>query len=95
MHKQDLQRAWARQAQLDAERGVIECRMCGERTGLDQAVTLWRNGVLVFGVCDRCAADHDIVIRPAELGIEVRARPRLPLVVRAAGARTGPHVPQR
>ena len=81
MDRDDLQRAWARQAQLDAERGVIECRMCRRRSGLDEAVTLWRNGVLVFAVCDRCAATHDILMRPSEAGIEVRARKRAPIIV--------------
>ena len=81
MDRNDLQRAWFRQAQLDAERGVIECRMCRRRSGLDEAVTLWRNGVLVFAVCDRCAATHDILMRPSEAGIEVRARRRVPIIV--------------
>ena len=40
MNGADLQRAWVRQAELDAERGVIECRMCKARVGLDQAITL-------------------------------------------------------
>ena len=81
MDRVDLQRAWARQAQLDAERGVIECRMCRRRSGLDETVTLWRNGMLVFAVCDRCAAAHDILMRPSEAGIEVRARRRAPIIV--------------
>jgi hypothetical protein len=77
----DLQRAWVRQAQLDAERGVIECRMCKQRAGLGQAVTLWRNDALVFAVCDRCAAGHDIVMRPTEAGIEIRGLARQPIVL--------------
>ena len=81
MDNADLQRAWVRQAQLDAERGVIECRMCRRRSGLDEAISLWRNGTLVFAVCDRCAARHDILLTPTEAGIEVRARRREPIVV--------------
>jgi len=77
----ELQRAWVRQAHLDADRGVIECRMCKRLASLDQAVTLWRNGALVFAVCDRCAAGHDILMRPTEVGIEVRARERRPIVL--------------
>ena len=42
-------RAWVQQAQLDAERGVIACRMCQRHAGLDETTTLWRNGQLVFG----------------------------------------------
>lgn len=75
------QRAWAQQAQLDAERGVIECRMCRRHTGLDETTTLWRNGLLVFALCNRCSASHDIVLTPTEAGTEVRARRRGPVVV--------------
>ena len=81
MRAEDLGEAWARQAQLDAERGVIECRMCRRRAGLDETVTLWRNGALVFAVCDRCAGSHDILMSPTDAGIEVRARRRAPIVV--------------
>lgn len=45
-------RAWVQQAQLDAERGVIACRMCQRHAGLDETTTLWRNGHLVFALCD-------------------------------------------
>ena len=84
MTRDELQRAWARQAQLDAERGVIECRMCRRKVGLDQATTLWRNGELVFAVCDGCAGAHDILMQPTDAGIEVRARRRAPLVLMGA-----------
>jgi hypothetical protein len=79
-----LQRAWVVQAQADAERGVIECRMCRRRQTLDQTTTLWRNGVLVFALCDGCSAAHEIVFSPTERGIEVRARRRGPLIVRGS-----------
>ena len=81
MRADDLQVAWVRQAQLDAERGVIECRVCRRSSGLDATMTLWRNGTLVFAVCDDCGAKHDVLMRPTEAGIEVRARSRTPLVV--------------
>lgn len=77
----ELQRAWAKQAQLDAERGVIECRMCRRHAGIDETTTLWRNGLLVFALCDRCASSHDVVFSPIDAGVEVRARRRAPLVL--------------
>lgn len=76
-----LQRAWARQAQLDAERGVIECRICRRRSGIDETLTIWREGVLVFAVCDRCAGSHDVLLSPTDAGIEVRGRRRHSLVL--------------
>ena len=78
-------RAWAQQAQLDAERGVIECRMCRRRAGLDETTTLWRNGRLVFALFDRCSSSHDVVFSPTEAGVEVRARRRGPVVVGGGG----------
>jgi hypothetical protein len=86
MDRDDLQRAWVRQAQLDAERGVVACRMCKAQVGLDEVITLWRNGALVFAICDRCAATHEIVMRPKVDGIEIRGRARSPLLV-SGGAR--------
>ncbi len=75
-------RAWVAQACADADRGVLECRMCRRRGPLEEAITLWRNGVLVFAICDRCARSSDVLIRPTEAGIEVRGRARGPLIVR-------------
>ena len=74
-------RAWVQQAQLDAERGVIACRMCQRHAGLDETTTLWRNGHLVFALCDRCASCHDVAFSPTEAGVEVRARRRAPLSI--------------
>jgi hypothetical protein len=79
-----LQRAWVAQACADAERGVIECRMCRRSGPLDESLTLWRTGVLVFAVCDRCSRSHDVLIRTTDAGIEVRGRARAPLIVRGA-----------
>ena len=81
MDPDDLSRAWAKQAQLDAERCVIACRMCRRRAGLDETTTLWRDGVLVFALCDRCAQSHDVLMRPRADGIEVSARQRTPLLI--------------
>lgn len=77
----ELQRAWVKQAQLDAERGVIECRMCKRRNGLEETTTLWRNGMLVFALCDGCSSTHEVVFTPTERGIEVKARRKAPLVI--------------
>lgn len=81
MDRDALQRAWVAQACADADRGVLGCRMCGRRAPLDETTTLWRSGVLVFALCDRCARTHDVVMRPTEAGIEVRARRRGPVLV--------------
>jgi len=82
MTADELQRAWVAQAQADADRGVLQCRMCRQHGPLDEALTLWRNGVLVYAVCDRCARSHDVLIRPTDAGIEIRGHARAPLVVR-------------
>ncbi len=76
-----LRRAWVEQACADADRGVLECRMCRHHGPLEEALTLWRNGVLVFALCDRCARSNDVSIRATEAGIEVRGRARGPLIV--------------
>ena len=77
-----VQRAWVAQAQADAERGVLECRMCRRHGPLDEALTLWRNGVLLFAVCERCTRSHDVLIRRTEEGVEIRGRALGPLIVR-------------
>ncbi len=77
-----LGRTWVAQACADADRGVLECRMCRRRGPLEEAITLWRNGVLVFALCDRCAQSSDVLIRPTDAGIEVRGHARGPLIVR-------------
>lgn len=82
MQSESLQRAWVAQAHADADRGVIECRICKRHSPLDEAITLWRNGFLVFAVCDKCTGCHDILIRPTGAGIEVRGASRGPLVIR-------------
>ncbi|WP_141621566.1 hypothetical protein [Myxococcus sp. AB036A] len=79
MTPEQLQRAWMLQAQADAERGVLECRMCRRRGPLEGTTTLWRNGLLVFALCDRCSASHDVVFSPTPAGVEVRARRRSPV----------------
>lgn len=82
MKPEDLQRAWFKQAQLDAERGVIECRVCKRRAGLEETTTLWRNGALVFALCDRCSGTHEIHMRPTNRGVEIRGRQITPITLR-------------
>ena len=66
----ELQRAWLQQAQLDADRGVIECRMCRRREALDETTTLWRNGVAVQEPWRQEAIDYDfgpVTVPPGHL----------------------------
>ncbi len=77
----ELNAAWVREAQLDADRGLIECRVCRAKGDLARAVTLWMNGTLLFAVCESCRAEHEIVMRPIERGVEIKARTRGPLMV--------------
>ncbi len=77
-----LRRAWVEQACADSDRGVLECRMCRRRGPLEEALTVWRNGVLVFAVCDRCTRSNDVSIRATDAGVEVRGRARGSLIVR-------------
>lgn len=84
VHSEDLQSVWFRQAQLDADRGVIECRMCHKKSGLDRTVTLWRDGNLVFALCDACAATHDILFKTTDQGIEIRAKFQKPIHIHGA-----------
>ena len=74
-------RAWVQQAQLDAERGVIACRMCQRRAGSTRPRRSGATASWSSRLCDRCAASHDVVFSPTEAGVEVRARRRGPLVV--------------
>ena len=83
MNAATLNAAWVRQAQLDADRGVVECRVCKAKGALDDTVTLWMNGTLLFAVCGPCRQAHDIVMRPTERGVEIGARARSPLIVGA------------
>jgi hypothetical protein len=81
MEADALQRAWVAQAQADADRGVIVCRMCRAPAPLDEALALWRNGVLAYAVCDRCTASSDVLVRRTDAGLEIRGRARGPLIL--------------
>ena len=83
MNPDVLQRAWVQQAQLDSEREIITCRMCKRPSALDEAITLWRNGLLVFAICDRCSGSHQVLLTPTSEGLEVRARSQSALVIRS------------
>ena len=85
MSEADRNAAWVKQAQLDADRGVIECRVCRAKKSLAETVTLWRNGVLVFASCDGCSSSHDLLMRPTPRGLEIRVHSRYPLVVGGFG----------
>ena len=65
-------RAWVQQAQLDAERGVIACRMCQRHAGLTRPPRSGATASWSSRFCDRCAASHDVVFSPTEAGVEVR-----------------------
>lgn len=80
----EIQCVWVQQAQADAERGVIECRVCRIRASLGAATTLWRNGLLLFAVCDPCAQSHHVLMTPTERGVEVRAKVKSAIIVRGA-----------
>ena len=82
MTDKEVNAAWVKQAQLDVDRGIVECRVCRQKRSLATTITLWRNGVLVFATCEGCAYEHDLVMRPTERGLEVRAHVRRPLIVR-------------
>lgn len=77
----ELNEAWVKQATEDADRGVIECRMCRCKAGLDEAITVWRNGVLAFALCDSCAGAFDVAIGPTERGIRVHAQRRGAVII--------------
>jgi len=81
MDRAVLSRTWAAQAQALAEQGFVECRMCRRREDLAGALQLWRNGEIVYAICERCAACSDILITPTERGVEVRGKRRRPYVL--------------
>ncbi|GAC1538260.1 MAG: hypothetical protein NVS3B10_29520 [Polyangiales bacterium] len=76
-----LQRAWVAQAQADADRGVIACRMCRQHGPLEEALTLWRDGTLLFAVCEGCARSNDVSMRATDSGVEIRGRSRSALIL--------------
>jgi len=74
-------KAWAEKAQQEAAQEVLCCRKCKVLGPIDRAMTVWRNGYLLYGICDDCTARNEIVIRATERGIEVQGRERSPIVL--------------
>lgn len=85
MDRAKISEAWAAQAQALAERGVVECRMCRRHEDLEGALQLWRNGVIVYAICESCSGTHDILITPTERGTEIRAKRRRPILLSSSG----------
>jgi len=85
MDRTTISEAWAAQAQALAERGVVACRMCRRHEDLEGALQLWRNGVIVYAICERCSVSHDILITPTERGTEIRAKRRRPILLSSSG----------
>ena len=73
--------AWAENAQREADLGKLTCRACRKIGSLDEAITIWRNGILVYGIGDCCLAKSEFLIRPTELGIEIKGRSTSPIIV--------------
>lgn len=74
--EKDASVAWADEAQREAERDELTCRVC-KRTGpIDKAITIWRDGRILYGICDACIATSEFLITPTERGIEIRGRRR-------------------
>lgn len=72
---------WAALAQAEAERGVLTCRVCKRQGPIEDAITIWRNGSVLYGICNACCSDNLFLITPTERGIEVRGKSRTPLVI--------------
>jgi len=81
----DLDDAVRREDDALAELGKMRCRCCRQVAELDRALTVWRNGQLVFGVCDGCTASQVIVIGTTERGIVVQRAQRALLPVAPRG----------
>jgi hypothetical protein len=73
---------WAEQAQHEAEREILTCRACNKSGSIDEGITIWRNGKIVYGIGDCCLHRFDFLISATERGIEIRGKSRGPIVVR-------------
>ena len=72
---------WADQAQREAHQELLSCRVCKQTGPIDEAITIWRDGKIIYGICDHCLAGSEFLITPTEKGIEVRGRSRSPIIV--------------
>lgn len=76
-----VQQLNCQQAQREADHGVLSCRVCKRLGPLDEGITIWRGGILVYGMCDSCLHDRVFLIKPTERGIEVKGKRVAPLVI--------------
>lgn len=72
---------WAQQAQREADVDLLCCRVCKKTGPIDKAITIWRDGQIIYGICDGCLNTNEFLITPTERGIEVRGRSRGPIIV--------------
>ena len=85
MNEADRNAVWVKQAQLDADRGVIECRVCKAKKSLAETVTPLAERRPRLRVLRRCSSSHDLLMRPTPRGLEIRVHSRYPLVVGGFG----------
>lgn len=74
-------RLWAEQAQREAHQDLLTCRVCKQTGSIDEAITIWRDGKILYGICDNCLAGFEFLITPTERGIEVRGKSRGSIIV--------------
>lgn len=74
-------RLWAEEAQREAEREVLTCRVCKRSGPINAGITIWRDGSIIYGICDYCLHRSEFLITPTERGIEVRGRSRGPIII--------------
>ena len=72
---------WAEQAQREAEREILTCRVCSRPGPINEGITIWRDGRIVYGIGDCCLHRFEFVITPTERGIEIRGKSRGPIIV--------------
>lgn len=77
---------WADQAQLEAKEERLSCRVCKRLGPIDEGITIWRNGAIIYGICDGCLTGSEFLITPTPKGIEVRGRRTSPIVVSSGGS---------
>lgn len=72
MTAEEFARTWAHVAQIEAEQGILTCRVCKQQGPVEEAITIWRNGAVLYGICDRCLQTSIFHIEPTARGVEVR-----------------------
>ena len=81
LNEQTPGQLWADQAQREAKLELLSCRVCKQIGPIDQAITIWRDGEILYGICDGCLDSSEFLITSTERGIEVRGRRRRPITV--------------